>query len=115
MQNMKGNPLMEKKGPQKNPRVRPEILVQVVVGLGKVERWLQVLEMMVVLKGVLTWALVQILSFFKINLFWLSISGICSAESGTEGSSEGSDENANHQVCAHTFGLLLDMCALSLG
>lgn len=45
---------MEKKGPQKNPRVRPEILVQVVVGLGKVERWLQVLEMMVVLKGVLT-------------------------------------------------------------
>lgn len=45
---------MEKKGPQKNPRACLEILLQVVVGPGRVERWLQVLEMMVLLKGVLT-------------------------------------------------------------
>lgn len=54
MLNMKGNPLMEKKGSQKNPRACQEILLQVAVGLGRVERWLQVLEMMVLLKGVLT-------------------------------------------------------------
>lgn len=53
MQNMKESPRMEKKGPQKNPRARQEILVQVVVGPGIVERWLQVLEMMVLLKGIL--------------------------------------------------------------
>ena len=45
---------MEKKGRPRNPRVHREILVQVAVGPGREERWLQVLEMMVHLKGVLT-------------------------------------------------------------
>lgn len=45
---------MEKKGLQKNRRAHLEILVQVAVQPLRVERWLQVLEMMVLLKGVLT-------------------------------------------------------------
>lgn len=106
---------MEKKGPQKNPRARLEMPVQVVLGLGKVERGLQVLEMMVLLKGVLTRGLVYVVFLFGVNPpSDLELSGICSAESGTEGSSEGSDENANQQVCAFdTFVILLDMCTIT--
>lgn len=117
LQRWKERPPMEKTGLQwRNPREVLEIHLWLVASLEKVERQLLVLEMMVPQRGSLTSLTTFIFDMFH-KLSVGSLDSFCSyhwpigitflkinsAESGSEGSSDASDENTNQQVCVFLF------------
>lgn len=134
IQSWKGRSKIQKTGLRpKNQRELQEIQHWLVLRLGRVEKQLQVLEMMVFHKGLhlcfgfrifvlkCLWIIVFICyqlysicfccyfaSYFLIASFMVN-----SAESGSEGSSDASDEN-NQQVCIYASVSFVFMCDLYL-